>query len=181
MPLTDAALRLLKPKDKRYKKVDQRGLYIEVEPNGSKLWRYKYTFRGKEKRFSLGRYPDVSLAAARRKQEDARRLLGEGIDPSAERQRQQLIASISAANVFGDVAREYIQRKMIAEQRAEVTVTKAVWLLAQLEPISKLPVAEIRPIEVLGALRRLAVFFMMVDLSKLFQTVQGTIPLTEPR
>ncbi len=155
MPLTDAALRLLKPKDKRYKKVDQRGLYIEVEPNGSKLWRYKYTFRGKEKRFSLGRYPDVSLAAARRKQEDARRLLGEGIDPSAERQRQQLIASISAANVFGDVAREYIQRKMIAEQRAEVTVTKAVWLLAQLEPISKLPVAEIRPIEVLGALRRL--------------------------
>jgi integrase len=155
MPLTDAALRLLKPKDKRYKKVDQRGLYIEVEPNGSKLWRYKYTFRGKEKRFSLGRYPDVSLATARRKQEDARRLLGDGIDPSAERQRQQLIASISAAIVFGEVAREYIQRKMIAEQRAEVTVTKAVWLLAQLEPISKLPVAEIRPIEVLGALRRL--------------------------
>ncbi len=65
MPLTDAALRLLKPKDKRYMKVDQRGLYIEVEPNRSKLWRYKYIFRGKEKRFSLGRYPGGSLAAAR--------------------------------------------------------------------------------------------------------------------
>jgi integrase len=148
-------LRSLKPADKRYKKVDQRGLYIEVEPNGSKLWRYKYTFRGKEKRFSLGRYPAVSLSAARRKQEDARRLLDDGIDPSAERQRKRLIASISAANVFGDVAREYIQRKMIAEQKAEVTVTKAVWLLQQLEPIAKMPIADIRPIEVLAALRRL--------------------------
>jgi hypothetical protein len=67
VPLTDAMLRSLKPADRRHKKVDQRGLYIEVEPNGSKLWRYKYTFRGKEKRFSLGRYPAVSFSAARRK------------------------------------------------------------------------------------------------------------------
>jgi hypothetical protein len=81
--------------------------------------------------------------------------LDDGIDPSAERQRKRLIASISAANVFGDVAREYIQRKMIAGQKAEVTVTKAVWLLQQLEPVAKMPVADVRPIEVLAALRRL--------------------------
>lgn len=155
MSLSDTALRTLKPLDKLYRRYDQRGLYIEISPNGSKLWRFKYRFQGKEKRLSLGRYPQVSLSSARRKQEEARCLLADGIDPSMDRQRKKLIASISAANVFGDVAREYIQRKLIAEQRADVTVTKAVWLLQQLEPIAKLPVADIRPVEVLAALRRL--------------------------
>lgn len=155
MPLSDTALRALKPMERRYKKADQRGLYIEVEPNGSKLWRYKYRYEGLEKRIALGRYPDVSLSQARRKQEDARRLLEDGKDPSLERRRERLVASINAENTFGGIAREYIQHKMVGEQRAEVTVAKARWLLVQLNPLANMPVAEIRPAEVLGALRRI--------------------------
>jgi integrase len=155
MPLSDTALRALKPMERRYKKADQRGLYIEVEPNGSKLWRYKYRYEGVEKRIALGRYPDVSLSQARRKQEDARRMLEDGKDPSLERRRERLVASINAENTFGGIAREYIQHKMIGEQRAEVTVAKARWLLEQLNPLANMPVAEIRPAEVLGALRRI--------------------------
>lgn len=98
MPLSDSAIRALKPEAKRYRKTDQRGLYLEIEPNGSKLWRWKYRYQGREKRIALGRYPDVSLAAARRLQEDARRLLDDGKDPSLERQRERLSASISAEN-----------------------------------------------------------------------------------
>lgn len=155
MPLSDSAVRALKPEEKRYKKSDQRGLYIEVEPNGSKLWRWKYRYRGVEKRIALGRYPDVSLAAARRLQEDARRLLETGKDPSMERQRERLVASVNAENTFGGIAREYIDFKMVGEQRSEVTVAKARLLLDQLKPLAPLPVAEIRPAEVLGALRRI--------------------------
>lgn len=150
MPLSDTALRALKPMERRYKKADQRGLYIEVEPNGSKLWRYKYRYEGVEKRIALGRYPDVSLSQARRKQEDARRLLEDGKDPSLERRRERLVDSINAENTFGGIAREYIQHKMIGQQRAEVTVAKARWLLEQLNPLANMPVAEIRAAEVLG-------------------------------
>lgn len=155
MPLSDSAIRAMKPEDKRYRKTDQRGLYLEVEPNGSKLWRWKYRYQGREKRIALGRYPDVSLSAARRLQEDARRLLEDGKDPSLERQRERLVASVSAENTFGGVAREYIQIKMVGERRSETTLSKARWLLEQLKPLAPLPVAEIRPAEVLGALRRI--------------------------
>lgn len=155
MPLSDSAIRAFRPKEKRYKKADQRGLFIEVEPNGSKLWRWKYRIHGREKRISLGRYPDVSLAQARRLQEDARRLLEEGKDPSIERQKARLVASVSAENTFGGVAREYINIKMIGDQRAETTIAKAHWLLDQLKPLWPLPIAEIKAPEVLGALRRI--------------------------
>lgn len=155
MPLSDSAIRALKPEDKRYRKTDQRGLYLEIEPNGSKLWRWKYRYQGREKRIALGRYPDVSLAAARRLQEDARRLLDDGKDPSLERQRERLSASISAENTFGGVAREYIEIKMLGEKRSDTTVAKARWLLEQLKPLAPLPVADIRPAELLGALRRI--------------------------
>lgn len=103
----------------------------------------------------MGRYPDVSLSAARRKQEDARRLLADGKDPSLERQRERLIACVNAENTFGGIAREYIEHKMIGEQRGDVTIAKARWLLEQLDPLAKMPVAEIRPAKVLGALRRI--------------------------
>ena len=65
MPLSDTALRALKQMERRYKRADQRGLYIEVEPNGSKLWRFKYRYEGLEKRIALGRYPDGSERVTR--------------------------------------------------------------------------------------------------------------------
>jgi len=152
--LKDVELRALKSQDRPYKRADERGLYIEVRPGGSKLWRLKYRYLGKEKRLALGAYPEVGLAEARRKRDEARQKLRDGIDPLAERQREKLVAQFNAANTFGDVAKEYID-KMVAEGRADATTSKANWLLEQLAPISNRPVADLKPVDMLAALKRI--------------------------
>lgn len=154
MALKELQIRALRPADKIYQCTDDRGLYLEVHPNGSKLWRFKYRYMGKQKRLALGRYPEVSLAEARRKRDDSRRTLDTGGDPLAERKRDKLVATFKAANSFADVAKEYID-KMVAEGRATATTTKANWLLEQLNPIASRPVADLKPLEVLAALKRL--------------------------
>ena len=75
MALTDAKLRNLKPKEKSYKSADYDGLYILTNPGGSKLWRFKYRIRGKEKLLSIGSYPEISLYEARAARDEARRLV----------------------------------------------------------------------------------------------------------
>ncbi|MEC8484668.1 MAG: Arm DNA-binding domain-containing protein, partial [Pseudomonadota bacterium] len=105
MPLTDRELKALKPREKAYKLADEKGLYIEVTPKGSKLWRMKYRFEGREKRLSIGIYPDVSLKTARLKRDEARSDLAGGIDPSAKKQAAK--QSASGANTFEVVAREW--------------------------------------------------------------------------
>lgn len=154
MPLKDLEIRALKPLDRIYKRSDERGLYIEVHPNGSKLWRVKFTHLGKDKRLALGRYPEVGLAEARRKRDDARAKLRDGVDPLAERKRAKLIARYNAANTFGDIAKEFID-KMVAEGRADTTTTKANWLLEQLAPISSFAISDLKPVDVLSTLKRI--------------------------
>jgi hypothetical protein len=73
MPLTDSVIRAAKPGDKDRKLTDEKGLYLLVSSSGSKLWRLKYRFAGKEKKLALGGYPEISLKEARLKAEDARR------------------------------------------------------------------------------------------------------------
>jgi len=118
------------------------------------LWRYKYRYIGKQKRISLGRYPGVGLAEARRRRDDARRMLESGSDPLAERKHDKLVAAFKVANSFGDIAKENID-KMAAEGRADTTITKANWLLDQLAPIAARPAADLKPLDVLAALRRI--------------------------
>ena len=84
MPLTNTAIRNAKPGDKAKRMFDGRGLYLEVSPRGGKWWRLKYRFAGKEKRLSLGVYPDVSLKS-RERRDEARRLLANEVDPSEHR------------------------------------------------------------------------------------------------
>lgn len=107
MKLSDTAVRKTKPTDKPYKMADGGGMYLEVMPNGSKYWRFKYRFAGKEKRLALGVYPDISLADARARRDDARKLLANGSDPGAVKQNQKRQAKISAANSFEALAREF--------------------------------------------------------------------------
>jgi len=83
--LTDKEIKNVKPGARRIRLFDERALYLEVSPAGGKWWRLKYRHGGKEKRLSLGVYPDVSLKAARDRRDAARKLLGEGIDPAANR------------------------------------------------------------------------------------------------
>lgn len=154
MPLRDFQICSLQPTDKIYHCADERGLYLEVHPSGSMLWRYKYRFPGKQKRLALGRYPDVSLADARRLRDEARRTLDTGSDPLAECKHDKLVAAFKAANSFCDIAKEYID-KMVAEGRADATTSKANWLLEQLKPIAIRPVADLKPLDVLAAPKRL--------------------------
>ncbi|MEO6911435.1 MAG: Arm DNA-binding domain-containing protein [Edaphobacter sp.] len=106
MPLTDITVKNAKPQGKTVKIFDERGLYLEVSPNGGKWWRLKYRFDGKEKRLSLGVYPDVRLKDARDRRDAARKLLSDDIDPSENRKVQKSAHADWAANSFEVSARE---------------------------------------------------------------------------
>ena len=89
MPLTDTQIRQARPKSKPYRKSDGHGLFIEVRPNGSKLWRYQYRLGEKQKLYAMGSYPETTLAAARDELKEARHLVQKGIDPVHERKNQR--------------------------------------------------------------------------------------------
>lgn len=104
MPLTDVAIRKAAPREKPYRLADGGGMYLEVSPSGGKYWRLKYRFLGKEKRLALGVYPDVPLAAAREKREDARKKLAAGVDPGEAKKADKRAALLAATNSFEMVA-----------------------------------------------------------------------------
>ncbi|MES9826550.1 MAG: integrase arm-type DNA-binding domain-containing protein [Candidatus Thiodiazotropha endolucinida] len=105
MALTDTAVRNAKPKEKAYKLFDGGGLFLMVNPKGSRYWRLKYRFQGKEKLLALGVYPDVSLKTARDRRDAARTQIADGIDPSEVRKATK--AAQSEADSFEAVAREW--------------------------------------------------------------------------
>lgn len=107
MPLTDAACKNAKPDSKSRKMADGGGMYLEVMPNGSKYWRMKYRYAGKEKRLSIGVYPEISLSEARNKREKARKLLAENIDPSYAKQEEKRQVLLKSENTFEAIAREW--------------------------------------------------------------------------
>lgn len=110
MPLTDTAIRNAKPSEKPVKLFDGGGLYLEVSPAGGKWWRLKYRFDGKEKRLSLGVYPDVSLKDARERRDASRKLLADGVDPSENRKAVKAARMDRAANSFEVVTREWFAK-----------------------------------------------------------------------
>lgn|SRR3990167_2339672 len=107
MPLKDATCRNAKPREKAYKLADEKGLYLFIKPNGTKLWRLKYRFLGKEKSLSIGIYPDVSLQAARNARDNARTQLADKIDPGLAKQVSKRSAIEAAENSFEAIAREW--------------------------------------------------------------------------
>ncbi|ABE61190.1 phage integrase [Nitrobacter hamburgensis X14] len=152
--LTQLAITAAKPKAKPYKLSDGAGLSLLVETGGGKLWRFRYHFGGKEKMLSFGAYPEVTLAQARAKRDEARQTLAGGIDPAQKRKEDKVAASISAANTFGVVAAEYIDR-LEKEGAAPSTVSKNKWLLQDLaSPLTKRPIADILPAEILDLCKR---------------------------
>jgi len=107
MPLSDTAIRNAKPAGKPQKLADGGGLYLLLNPNGSRWWRLKYRIRGKEKLLSLGTYPDTGLKEARDKRDAARKQLAAGVDPSEQRKAAKAAGDERAANSFEVVAREW--------------------------------------------------------------------------
>ncbi|TRO23093.1 DUF4102 domain-containing protein [Ectopseudomonas mendocina] len=122
-PLSDSAIKTAKPKEKLYKLTDGQGLYLEIKPNGSKLWRFKYRFDGKDMTpLSFGAYPDLSLVKARQKRTEARELLAQGVDPSAEKKAAKQ-AQRADGVTFETLAREWYAYN--APRWAESTAYKA--------------------------------------------------------
>ena len=155
MTLTTAEIRAFKPKEKPYRQFDGNGLYLEVSPNGSKLWRWKFRYMGKEGRLALGIYPEVSLAEARRKCDEARTVLRNGHDPAVERKKTKRPAKLEAANSFDSLAAEVLA-KMERDGKAVSTISKQRWFLTHLSPaIGKRPITEIEPAELLEPLKKL--------------------------
>jgi len=152
MPLTDVKIRSAKPGEKPKKLGDTAGLFLLVQPSGGKLWRFKYRIDGKEKKLSLGRYPDVTLQDARKRRDEARAIVADGLDPAEERKRAEREAQARHANSFERVAEEYLE-KIAAEGREAVTIKKSKWLLSLLAPsIGSMPVSDIKPAQLLAAI-----------------------------
>ena len=110
MPLTDKAIRHARPGTKSRKIFDGSGLYLEVSPRGGKWWRFKYRFGAKDKRISLGVYPDVSLKEARKRREQARQMVANDIDPSEHRKAHRAARAEGSMNCFEAIAREWFTK-----------------------------------------------------------------------
>ncbi|EFL9196381.1 tyrosine-type recombinase/integrase [Escherichia coli O54:H45] len=155
MPLTDAKVRALKPREKTYRISDAGGLYVEVAPNGSRYWRMKYRIAGKEKRLAFGVYPDVSLADAREKRDKAKKILAAGGDPGEAKKAEKLAQKLNAANTFEAIAHEWHQTKAdrwSLRYRAEIIDTFEKDIFPY---IGKRPIADIKPMELLETLRKM--------------------------
>lgn len=150
-PLTDSAIKTAKPKTAPYKLSDGEGMYLEITTNGSKLWRMKYRFDGKEKRLSFGAYPAVSLAQARQQRKEARQLLADGQDPGEHRKA----AKREQRHTFEELAREW--HRYNAKRWAPATADKAMsYLENDLFPIiGRKPVATITRPELVELVRRI--------------------------
>jgi integrase len=160
MRLSDVAIRKIKPGVKPAKLSDGGGLYLLVNPTGSKLWRWKYRVQGREKLLSLGAYPTVSLATAREACAAARRKLNEGTDPSAERKQAkqaQAEAAAISADTFEAVARDWMAHRQANGNTSAATIGKDRWRLeTYLFPeIGSRPVSQIDPRELRSILRKI--------------------------
>ncbi|GAB6038189.1 tyrosine-type recombinase/integrase [Fundidesulfovibrio butyratiphilus] len=152
LPLTDAAVRNAKPKEKAFKLSDGGGLYLEVLPSGGKSWRMKYRFGGQEKRLVFGLWPDVSLKQARQHRDDARALVAEGVDPS-EKRKQDKAEAEKAVATFEVVARDWHARQV-----AVWTKPHADKIIRRLErylfpAFGAAPITDLRAPDILAPLR----------------------------
>lgn len=154
MPLSDTQIRALKPVPTTKKFSDGGGLFVQVTPQGSKLWRLAYRYGGKQKLLALGTYPAVTLADARARRDTAKRLLASGIDPSAQAKAEKAATRAATEDTFQSIADEYL-KKVELEGRADATLTKKRWLVSLATPdLGKRPIAEITAADILVPLRK---------------------------
>ena len=155
MPLTNTACLNAKSAAKPYRIADGQGLYLEVMPNGSKYWRLKYRFAGKEKRLALGVYPEVTVAQARDARDAARKQLADSVDPGAMKRAKKLKTALIAATTFELVAREWHE-----ERKAYWSPGHANDVLHRLETdvfprLGNRPITDLAASDVLACLRRI--------------------------
>ncbi len=155
MPLSDTGIRNAKPGDKPIRMFDSGGLYLEIAPSGGKWWRFKYRYGGKEKRISLGVYPDTPLAKARDKRDEARKLLADGIDPGENKKAQRAAREAIAANSFEVVGREWYAKQVPKWAATQAKKVKGIFENNLFPWLGARPISEIKPPEIIATLRRM--------------------------
>lgn len=154
MPLSDIQVRNLKPRERAYKVSDFEGLFVLVKPNGSKLWQFKYRMDGKERLLSIGVYPEVSLAQARKAKEGARSNIAMGQDPSEAKQEEKRLRLEAKGQTFEKIGEAFLakQRK---EGKSAATLSKTEYHLKLANrDFGRKPVTEITAPMILKALRK---------------------------
>ncbi|EMM6800072.1 TPA: tyrosine-type recombinase/integrase [Enterobacter chengduensis] len=144
-----------KPKDKPYKLADGGGLYLLVNPNGARYWRLKYRVAGKEKLLALGVYPDVTLADARAKRDEAKRGIAGGIDPSEAKREEKIARELNVRNTFQEIACEWHSSKLYKWSEGYASDIMEAFNKDVFPYIGKKPISEIKPLELLNVLRRM--------------------------
>ena len=127
--LTAAWVKRARPKSKPYKLSDRDGLYLLIEPSGSRVWRMNYRLRGKQRTITFGRWPELLLGEARAKLLEARRLIANGVDPVEQAKLDKIAQSIAATNTFEAIAKEWLE-KIEKEGLAAITLKKSRLLIA---------------------------------------------------
>lgn len=151
LPLTETAVKAVKPAEKPFKVYDGRGLFLYVPPTGARLWRMKSRYGGREKLLAIGEWPHTSLKRARERLEQARKLLASGIDPAAKKKAERQ----AIADTFSALAREYLDTKR--SSFSPKTLSKAEWLLDDWlhKYVGKIPLRQLSAADVLSVCRRI--------------------------
>lgn len=155
MPLIDAKIRNTKSTNKPIKLADGGGLYLEVRPSGSKLWRYRYRIAGKENVFALGEYPTLSLAEARAEHDNARALVKQAIHPAHQRQLERMANHSANSNTFETVAREWIDKKSPDWTPYYLRQVERFLAVDVFPAIGKLPIKSVKAAHLLEIIKRI--------------------------
>jgi integrase len=177
MPLTDTAIKKAKPEAKAYKLADGGGMFLMMHPNGGKYWRLRYRFMGVEKLLALGVYPDVSILDARGRREQARKLLANGVDPSAIKQKakQAKVKILQIAeNSFRNLATEFhkVKSPMWTEGHAKQWMGNLEKYAMPI--IGNKPIIDIEPMDIMQIMRDMEALGIYETRDRLLQTIGVT-------
>ncbi|MBL9315382.1 tyrosine-type recombinase/integrase [Klebsiella pneumoniae] len=155
MPLNDMQIRRAKPEAKAYTLGDGQGLSLLIEPNGSKSWRFRYRYAGKPKMISLGVYPTITLADARSRRDDARKLVAEGKNPSEVRKEQKIALQTESESAFEKIATEWHQMKSAKWSAGYASDIMEAFQNDIFPYVGTRLIGEIKPLELLNVLRKI--------------------------
>jgi integrase len=173
MALSEAAVRAAKAKEKPYKLADSAGLYLFVSTTGARLWRLDYRFKEKRRTLAIGGYPLIGLADARKKRDEAKRLLADGIDPGLLKRK----TADTVTPTFGELADEYLDR-LRHDECAPATLDKNTWLLKNLAAdLAEKPIVSVTPADVLEVLRRVEASGRLESANRLRSAMSGVFRL----
>jgi integrase len=151
--LTDAQVRKIKPAEKKTKYSDEKGMYLEVTPSGGMHWRMKFRFNGKENIFSIGSYPDTTLAQARRIRDEARLKLKDGINPNEAKKQKKL--QVDENTLFRALAMEWMQDRKAAIKETTYLRDLSVFEKDLFPALGNMPIDQIKGKDVLACAKKI--------------------------